>query len=94
MNYAQRMLLISFLVGVGIVLAFVFLHWGEGAFSNIAGSRIAIVVLYQENKGSVFGSGYGLYTTQGIPGVLLGLIAPLCLLAAAAFVALGTKARE
>jgi hypothetical protein len=93
MNYAQRLLLIAFLVGVGVVLAFVFLHWGEGAFSNLAGNRIATLVL-REDKGSFFGSGYGLYTTQGVPGVLLGLIAPLCLFAVAAFVALGIKARQ
>jgi hypothetical protein len=28
---------------------------------------------------------------KGIPGIILGLIIPLCLFAAAAFVALGTK---
>ena len=81
-------------MGVGTVLAFVFLHWGEGAFNSLGGDRIAILVLYRENRASLFGSGYGLYTTQGISGVLLGLIVPLCLFAVAAFVALGTKARK
>lgn len=94
MNHAQRLLLIVLLVGIGVILAFVFLHWGEGAFSNLRGDRIAILVLYEENKNSLFGSGYGLYTTQGIPGVLLGLIAPLCLFAGAAFIALGIKMRK
>jgi hypothetical protein len=93
MNYAQRFLVIASLVGVGLALAFVFLDWGEGAFSSLGGGRIAIVVLYRDPTPSMFGSGYGLYTMHGVAGVLLGLIAPLCLFAVALFVALGTKAR-
>jgi len=93
MNHSQRLLLIAFLVGVGVVLAYVFLNWGEGAFS--IEHRIAILVLHQGHYANLLGqSGYGLYTDEGIPGVLLGLIAPLCLFAAAAFVALGIKARK
>jgi hypothetical protein len=93
MNYAQRLLVIVTLVVIGLVLAFVFLNWGEGAFSNLGGNRIAIVVFYQasQDRDSMFGSGYGIYTMKGIPGIILGLIIPLCLFAAAAFVALGTK---
>jgi hypothetical protein len=94
MNYGQRYLLIAFLVGIGVVLAYVFLDWGEGAFSSIGGDRIAILIVRQEQTGTIFGAGYGLYTMKGIPGVLLGLITPLCLFTAAAFVALGTKARK
>jgi hypothetical protein len=89
-NHAQRLLVIATLVVIGLVLAFVFLNWGEGASSSLGGDRIAILVL-REDRNSVFGSGYGLYTTKGIPGVILGLVAPLCLLAAAAFVALGVR---
>jgi hypothetical protein len=90
MNYAQRLLVIASLVLIGLVLAFAFLNWGEGAFSSLGGDRIALLVL-REDRGSIIGSGYGLYTTKGIPGVILGLVAPLCLFAAAAFVALGTR---
>jgi hypothetical protein len=72
-------LLIATLVGIGVVLAFAFLRWGE-----VWGSY-PIFDLRE---------GYGLYTYYGIPGVLLGLIAPLCLFAAAAFVALSTKTRK
>lgn len=93
MNSAQRLLLIVILVAVAAVLAFVFLHWGEGAFNSMGGDRIAVLVLSQD-RNTFIGNGYGLYTTNGIPGILLGLIAPICLLAAAAFVALATKARE
>jgi hypothetical protein len=89
-NNAQRLLVIATLMVISLVLAFVFLNWGEGAFSSLGGDRIAILVL-REDRNSVFGSGYGLYTTKGIPGVILGLVAPLCLLAAAAFVALGVR---
>lgn len=99
MNHAQRLLIIVFLVGVGAVLASIFLNWGEGAYSNVSGDRIAILILDPENSKRVpfllgtLGAGYGLYTTHGIPGVLLGLVAPLCLFAAAAYVALGSKSK-
>ena len=94
MNQAQRLLVVASLVLVGLVLAYVFLSWGEGAFSSMGGDRIAIYVAYQDpqSRGSWIGSGYGLYTTNGIPGVILGLVAPICLFAAAAFVALGARA--
>jgi hypothetical protein len=89
-NRSQRLLVILLLTIVGVVLAFVFLNWGDGAFSSMGGDRIAILVLSQDAT-SIIGNGYGLYTTKGIPGVLLGLIAPICLFASAAYVALGTK---
>ena len=95
MNYAQRLLVIGTFVIIGLVLAFVFLSWGEGAFSSMGGDRIAIVVLYQDPqlRDSLFGSGYGIYTTKGNVGVILGLVTPLVLFACAAFVALGTRRR-
>lgn len=94
MNVAQRRLLIICLAGLGVILALIFLHFGEGAFDSRAGNRIAILVLFGADKSSLFGSAFGVYTTEGIPGVLLGLIVPLCLFAAAAFVALGSKPRQ
>lgn len=94
MNYAQRILLIGLLFVVGAVMAFVFLNFGEGAFSSLGGDRIAILVLSGQDNDSMFGSGYGLYTTKGIPGVLLGLVAPICLFAGAAFVTLGARRRD
>lgn len=90
MNYTQRLLAIASLIGIGLILAFVLLDWGDGAFSSIDGGRIAIFAFNQDAAGY----GYGLYTMHGIPGVLLGLIAPLCLFVGAAFVALSTKVRE
>ncbi|MGN6117836.1 MAG: hypothetical protein ACTHN2_20215 [Nitrobacter sp.] len=93
MNSSQRALIIATLVTTAAMLAFVFLNWGEGAFSSMGGDRIGILVLSQD-RNTFIGNGYGLYTTKGIPGVLLGLIAPMFLLAGAAFVALATRGRR
>jgi hypothetical protein len=83
MNSAQRLLVITSLVVIGLVLAFVFLDFGEGAFNSLGGDRIALIVLYKDptQQSSWFGSGYGLYTLKGIPGVMLGVVLPLCLFA-------------
>ncbi len=77
---------------VGAAMAYVLLNFGEGACSG--GNRIAILVLSGHGEDSVTGPGYGLYTKKGIPGVLFGLIAPICLFAGAAFVALGARKRD
>jgi hypothetical protein len=95
MNSAQRRVLIVLLAGVGAALACIFLRWGEGAFNSMGGDRITIFVLDAEKSSdSIFGHGYGLYTTHGIPGVLLGLVAPLCLFAGAAYMAFANSARK
>jgi hypothetical protein len=90
MNDTQRLLVIASLVAIGLVLAFVFLDWGDGAFSSLGGNRIAILAFNKDTMGY----GYGLYTTHGIAGVLLGLIAPLLFFVGATFIALAVKARE
>jgi hypothetical protein len=77
---------------VGATMAFAFLNFGQGAFSR--GDRIAILVLSGQDKDSIMGPGYGLYTKKGIYGILFGLIAPLFLFAGAAFVALGARKRD
>jgi hypothetical protein len=77
---------------VGATMAFVFLNFGQGAFSRE--DHIAIFVLSGQGKDSIVGPGYGLYTKKGIPGVLLGLIVPVCLFAGAAFVALGARRQD
>ena len=94
MNPAQRIVVVTTLLAVGAALALVFLEFGEGAFSNVGGDRIAILVLSGQDRDPMFGSGYGLYTMKGIPGILLGLIAPMCLLASAAFIAFGSLRNE
>lgn len=94
MNQAQRMVLVALLLIVGSTLTFVFLNFGDGAYSSLGGDRIAILVLSGYDPESIIGTGYGLYTTKGIPGILLGLIAPICLFAGAAFIALGARERR
>jgi hypothetical protein len=91
-NDAQRILVFGVLLMVGATMAFVFLNFGQGAFSR--DDHIAILVLSGQGKDSIIGPGYGLYTKRGIPGVLLGLITPMCLFAGAAFVALGGRRQD
>lgn len=92
MSDAQRILVVGLLLMVGATMVFSFLNFGQGAFSR--GDRIAILVLSGQDKDSIMGPGYGLYTKKGIPGVLFGLIAPICLFLVAVFVALGARKRD
>ena len=92
MNDAQRILVVGVLLMVGATMAFVFLNFGQGAFSRE--DHIAILVLSGQDKDFIIGPGYGLYTKKGIPGVLFGLIVPVCLFAGAAFVVLGARKRD
>jgi hypothetical protein len=91
-NEAQRILVFGLLMMVGAAMAFVFLNFGQGAFSRE--DHIAILVLSGQDKDSIIGPGYGLYTKRGISGVFFGLIAPICLFAGAAFVALGARRQD
>jgi hypothetical protein len=91
-NDTQRILVIGLLMMSGAAMAYVLLNFGEGAFSRE--DRIAILVLSGHGEDSITGPGYGLYTKKGIPGVLFGLIAPICLFAGAAFVALGARRQD
>ena len=86
MNDVQRIFLVGLLMIIAASMAYFFLNFGYGAFSR--GNRIAILVLSGHGEDSATGPGYGLYTKKGIPGVFFGLIAPIFLFAAAAFVAL------
>lgn len=72
------------LLMVRAAMAFVFLVFGQGAFSRE--DHIASLVLSGHDKDSIIGSKYGLYTKKRIPGVLLRLIFPMCLFAGVAFV--------
>lgn len=69
---------------VSVAMAFVFLIFGQGAFNRE--DRIASLVLSGQDKDSIIGSKYRLYTKKRIPGVLLRLIFPMCLFAGVAFV--------
>jgi hypothetical protein len=65
-------------------MAFVFLHFGQGQFYRE--DNITIHVLSGQDENFAFGPEYGLDTKEGIPGVLLRLIFPMFLFAAAALV--------
>jgi hypothetical protein len=87
---SQRSLLIGALVLVGLVLAFVMLEWGT-ELERPGGDTVPIVTFYDEYNPRYPSPIYrrGIYTRRGIPGVLLGLVAPISLFAAAAYIALG-----
>lgn len=87
MNRNQRMVVATALCVIATVLAFTFLVWSHGHISNAA----KFVVFYTNTDPSYPGlvNYWGIYIRHGLAGYLLGLIAPVCLLAVAAFVALG-----
>jgi hypothetical protein len=89
MNNTQRRLVIAALVVIGLVLAFIFLDWGR-----IAGVSYSRILVFYERPNPYFPNlldPIGIYTRYGVAGILLGVVAPLCLFAAAAFVALGAR---
>lgn len=71
---------------VSATMAFVFLNFGQGALSREDHIASLVLFLSGQDKDSIIGSKYGLYTKERIPGVLLRLIFPMCLFAGAAFV--------
>jgi hypothetical protein len=89
MNKNQKVFVISALVAIAAVLAFVFLDWSDG----YGISRTKIVTFYStpDPRYPNLTDNWGLYTPYGIFGVLFGLIAPLCLIATAAYMALGIQ---
>jgi hypothetical protein len=87
MNNTQRMLVIATLVVIGVVLAFLMLGWGSQF------SETPIFAFYDRPNAKYpnVTEHVGIYTEYGIGGILLGVVAPLCLWAAAAFVYLGRR---
>ena len=92
MNDSQRSLVVGALVLVGLVLAFVMLEW-KAHLEHPGGDIVPIITFYDEYNPRFPSLLYrrGLYTSRGIPGVLLGLVVPICLFAAAAYTALGKR---
>ena len=99
MNSTQRVLVISALVIISIVLAFVMLEWSDGRLLTWSGGRVSpltrIVVFYEKDEYYEVPylpyvanrtHSWGIYTRFGIPGILFGLVTPLCLLTVAAYV--------
>jgi len=90
MTDAQRKLIIASLFVIGLALAFIMLELGT-QWGGV--SRVPILVFYEASdpKYSDLTNGWGIYTDHGVSGVLLGVIAPLFLLAVGVFIALGSK---
>jgi hypothetical protein len=91
MNRAQRNLVIYALIGIGLVLSVLFLHWDDGII--FSGTPVFVLHKVREtfSNGQYVDRYWGVYTRFGTVGILLGVIAPLCLFVAAAFVGLGSK---
>jgi len=91
MTDAQRKLIIASLFVIGLMLASLMLEWGTQWEADA--SRVPILVFYEapDPKYSNITNEWGIYTGHGVPGVLLGVIAPLFLFAVGVFIALGSK---
>lgn len=86
MNANQRILVVSALCIIAAVMAFVMLDWSNGGVTRI--------VLFYEARNPRYPTlvdYWGIYTQYGVPGIVLGIVAPLCLLAVAAYIALGAR---
>jgi hypothetical protein len=84
LNRNQRLLLIGALIAIGLTLPFLFLQWGnqfEGGRHVFIAYRTGILE-------------WGIYARHFKAGVFFGVIAPLCLFAAAAFISLDLKRKK
>src|ERR1700694_214969 len=89
MNTSQRLLVIAALFFIVFALAFLILEWDDGH------RGLAHILTFYDRQNPDYPrltDQVGIYTRYGgVAGTLLGVIAPLCLFATAAFIALGTK---
>ena len=91
MNNTQRLLVIASLVVIGLVLAILMLEWSDGY--SFGATRVFVFYERPDPQYPNLTDHMGIYTRYGVTGVLLGVIAPLCLLAVATFIALGARRR-
>src|SRR5262249_40610663 len=88
MNSTQGLLVVASLLVIGLVLAIVY----GLVLAIIEWARVSLIA---DTKPILMVDRYiGLSARYGIAGIPLGVIAPLCLFAAAAFVALGTRKQQ
>lgn len=88
LNATQRLLVVGALVAIGIVLMVLMLRWGVTYWNT------EVFAFYSQPDPRYPGSTQriGVYTQHGaVTGILLGVVVPLCLFAAAAFVHLGGR---
>jgi hypothetical protein len=90
MTDVQRKMVCAALVAVGLVLAFLMLHVGRGGY--LGNRPILILFEYPDPETPFLIEQWGLFTAiyvNKVSAILLGIVVPLGLFAAAAYVALG-----
>jgi hypothetical protein len=95
MTDAQRKLVCVALVAVGLVLAFLTLHAGTGGY--LGNRPILVLFEYPDPKTPFLIEQWGIFTAtyvKKVPAVLLGIVVPLCLFAAAAYAKLSDPAKQ
>jgi hypothetical protein len=105
MNNSQRMVIVIALSIIGLVLLFVMTGWGDSSHLRYVTRIFPFHKGCWITRGDCWGTRniftdkyvdptYGFYVANGILGILLGLVAPICLWAVAAYIALGNKAQS
>jgi hypothetical protein len=89
MNDNQRKLVIGSLVVIGFALAFVMLEWTTQWGMN--STKVWVLYRSPDPRYPTLIDEWGIYTRYGVVGIVLGIVAPLCLFATAAFIALGKR---
>ena len=90
MTDVQRKVVCAALVAVGVVLAFLMLHVGTGGY--LGNLPILILFEYPDPETPFLIEQWGIFTAtyvNKVSAILLGIVVPLCLFAAAAYVAFG-----
>jgi hypothetical protein len=93
MNRAQRRLITALLIAVALLLPLLLLQWGT-QWGTSSGEHALIIFYSTPTPGYPNSTDYwGIYTdgTSSLVGVIFGVIAPMCLLAGAAYLSLAGK---
>jgi hypothetical protein len=88
---AQITLVIAALVAIGLVLAYVMLDWTSD-FQH--GDWTPVFIVYEDLDPFGHVERWGLYTTHGETGVILGGIVPVCLFVVAAGLGLWLRVKD
>ena len=91
MTGAQTKLVIALLVAMGLALCYLMLDW-TSEFQHEGWTPI--IILYEDLDPLSHVERWGIYTRHGEIGVILGVIVPLCLVAAAIYLALALRLRD
>ena len=91
MTDAQAKLVIAVLIGIGLILAYLMLDWTSQLGHE---GWTPVVILYEDLDPLSHIEQWGLYTRHGATGVILGMVVPLCLFAAAAYIAVTVRLRN